>query len=58
VRLQSALQREFGCEIALVELFQRTTVAAQAERMERPLKSDGALKRAQARAAKQVQLNG
>jgi acyl carrier protein len=58
VRLQSALQREFGCELQLVELFQRTTVAAQAERLEAPLASDGALKRAQARAAKQVQFHG
>lgn len=58
VKLQSALEREFGCELQLVELFQRTTVAAQAERLERPSTSDGALKRAQARAMKQVQSYG
>ena len=58
VRLQSGLQREFGCELQLVELFQRTTVAKQAERLERPLEPDAALKRAQARAARQVQYHG
>jgi len=56
VKLQSALQREFGVELALVELFQRTTVAAQAERFAAPQAFDATLKRAQARAARQ--LNG
>lgn len=54
VKLQSALRREFGRELPLVELFQRTTVAAQAEGLAAPLRPDAALKRAQARAAKQV----
>jgi amino acid adenylation domain-containing protein len=59
VRLQSALQREFDRELPLVELFQCTTVAAQAERLTAaPRSSEGALKRAQARAAKQAQLHG
>jgi amino acid adenylation domain-containing protein len=59
VRLHSALQREFDCQLQLVELFQRTTVATQAERVVAvPHSSDGALKRAQARAAKQAQLHG
>jgi amino acid adenylation domain-containing protein len=54
VKLQSALRREFGRELPLVELFQRTTVAAQAEGLSAPSGSDAALRRAQARAAKQV----
>jgi amino acid adenylation domain-containing protein len=59
VRLHAALQREFDCQLQLVELFQRTTVATQAERVVAvPRSSDGALKRAQARAAKQAQLHG
>jgi len=59
VKLQSALQREFGRELPIIELFQCTTVAAQAERLAAvPRSSDGALKRAQARAAKQAQLHG
>lgn len=55
VRLQAAMQREFGKEFPLVELFQRTTVAAQAERMSTPVGASGALERARARAAKQIQ---
>jgi len=55
VRLQSAMQREFGKDFPLVELFQRTTVAAQAERMSTPVGASGALERARARAAKQIQ---
>ncbi len=55
VRLQAALKREFGQEIPLVELFQRTTVAAQAERLGAPAGTNSALERARARAAKQIQ---
>jgi acyl carrier protein len=55
VRLQAALKREFGQEIALVELFQRTTVAAQADRLGAPAGASSALERARARAAKQIQ---
>jgi amino acid adenylation domain-containing protein len=54
VKLQAALKREFGRDLALVELFQRTTVAAQAERLSAPTADSEALKRAQARAARQV----
>jgi acyl carrier protein len=54
VKLQSGLQREFGRELPLVELFQHTTVASQAERFAMPQMADAGLKRAQARAAKQV----
>ena len=54
VKLQSSLKREFSRDIALVDLFQRTTVAAQAERMFSADVSSDALKRAQERALKQV----
>jgi acyl carrier protein len=53
VKLQAALEREFGRELPLVELFQRTTVAAQAERLGALPEGETALQRAQARAAKQ-----
>lgn len=56
VKLQAALKREFGRDLALVELFQRTTVAAQAERLSAPSADSDALKRAQARAARQVRV--
>jgi acyl carrier protein len=54
VKLHVALRKEFGGDLALVELFQRTTVAAQADRLTSAVASDTALKRAQARAAKRV----
>ena len=54
VKLHAALKREFGGELALVELFQRTTVAAQADRLSSVANADSALKRAQARAARQA----
>jgi amino acid adenylation domain-containing protein len=54
VKLQGALKREFVRDIALVELFQRTTVASQAERMSSNTSGSDALKRAQARAMKQA----
>ncbi len=54
VKLQVRLQREFATELPLVELFQRTTVQAQAERLQRATRpqDDGALQRARARADK------
>ncbi len=54
VKLQAALQRKFAREVPLVELFQRTTVAAQAERLAAPVPSNAALQRARERAARQV----
>jgi amino acid adenylation domain-containing protein len=54
VKLQAALKREFARDLSLVELFQRTTVSAQAERLTSPGAASDALKRAQARAEKQV----
>jgi hypothetical protein len=54
VKLQAALKREFDQDIPLVQLFQSTTVAAQADRLSSPLVSTGALDRARARALKQV----
>jgi amino acid adenylation domain-containing protein len=54
VKLHGALGREFGRDIALVELFQRTTVAAQAERMSSDAVVSDALGRAKARAVRQL----
>jgi aryl carrier-like protein len=54
VKLQAALKREFTRDIQLVDLFQRTTVSAQAEIMSAPASGSEALRRAQARAVKQV----
>lgn len=55
VKLQAALQRKFARELPLVELFQRTTVAAQAERLAAPTVPNAALQRAHANArARQV----
>ncbi|MCP5420388.1 MAG: amino acid adenylation domain-containing protein [Gammaproteobacteria bacterium] len=51
-RLQATLLREFGRELTLVELFQRTTVAAQAEQFSVSPVVNVALERAQARAEK------
>jgi acyl carrier protein len=54
VKLHAALRREFGAELSLVELFQWTTVAAQAARLSAAPATDGALRRAQDRAARQI----
>lgn len=55
VKLQVALKEAFGQEIAIVELFQRPTVAAQAERLASPARSgDNALARARAKMRKTV----
>jgi amino acid adenylation domain-containing protein len=54
VTLHAGLKREFSADLALVELFQRTTVAAQADRLSSAAPADGALRRAQARAARQI----
>ena len=59
VKLQVRLQRDFGTELPLVELFQRTTVHAQAGRLAADTNDttdttdDAALQRARARAARQ-----
>jgi acyl carrier protein len=54
VKLHATLKRDLGCELSLVELFQWTTVAAQAARLSAAAAPDGALRRAQARAARQI----
>jgi hypothetical protein len=54
VRLHGALEREFGSGLSLIELFQQTTVAAQADRVSSAAGSDVALRRAQARARRQI----
>jgi hypothetical protein len=54
VKLHAALKRDFSGDLALVELFQRTTVAAQADRLSSVAAADGVLRRARARAARQI----
>ena len=54
VKLHAALKREFATDIALVELFQRTTVAGQADRLVRTNSANDALQRAQQRARRQA----
>lgn len=56
VRLQVGLQRAFGRELPLIELFQHTTVAAQAARLSAGSDAAGAVARARARAVRQVQI--
>jgi hypothetical protein len=52
VKLHAALKREFASDLRLVELFQWTTVAAQAARLSSAAPSDAAVRRAQSRAAR------
>lgn len=54
VKLQVRLQRDFGTELPLVELFQHTTVQAQAQRLLAHPGDAAALQRARARAARQI----
>ena len=54
VKLQARLQREFATELPLVELFQRTTVQAQAARLTSVTTESAALQRARTRAEKQA----
>ncbi|MDX2205391.1 MAG: amino acid adenylation domain-containing protein [Hyphomicrobiaceae bacterium] len=54
VKLHVALKREFASDVALVELFQHTTVHAQAARMARQRGADAALARASDRAMRQA----
>ncbi|MEP7311423.1 MAG: amino acid adenylation domain-containing protein [Pseudomonadota bacterium] len=54
VKLQAGLQREFGTSLPLVDLFRRTTIAAQAERLGSTAPDDTALKRARAIASRQI----
>ena len=53
-KLHARLTREFDTDIALVELFQRTTIALQAERLTSASSSASLLKEAQARAMRQM----
>ena len=52
VKLHAALQREFGRELTVLELFQWTTVAGQADLLADTSSTDVGLRRAQARAAR------
>ena len=53
IRLRAALKRQLGHEFSLVEMFQRTTVAAQAERHSSAFLSGDAVQRGRARAERQ-----
>jgi len=55
IKVHALLRREFDAEITIVDLFQRTTIAAQAELLSAAGNDRSAgLERAQARAARQV----
>jgi hypothetical protein len=54
VKLHGALKREFDSDLAMVELFQQTTIASQAERVASAVASEHALNRAKARAVKRL----
>ena len=55
VKVHAALRREFQRELTLVDLFQHTTIAAQAALLSSdPTDRDHALQRARSRAARQV----
>ncbi|HEY4303061.1 MAG TPA: amino acid adenylation domain-containing protein [Gemmatimonadaceae bacterium] len=52
VKVHAALRREFGKELTVLDLFQRSTVAGQAELLADTSSTDVGLRRAQARAAR------
>ncbi len=55
VKVHAALRREFQRELTLVDLFQHTTIAAQAALLSAdPTQPDASMQRARARAARQV----
>ena len=54
VKLHAALKREFESDLTLTELFQHTTVAAQAARVTLATNGNVALRRAEARARKRL----
>jgi amino acid adenylation domain-containing protein len=54
VKLHAALNREFASDVTLTELFQQTTVAAQAARVSRSADGDVALRRAETRVRKRL----
>jgi acyl carrier protein len=49
VKLHAAIQREFESDVTVTELFQQTTVAAQAARVSMSSGGEVALRRAEAR---------
>lgn len=54
VKLHAGLKHEFAADFPLIELFQRTTVASQAERLSSISRPDGALMRSGTRAERQL----
>jgi hypothetical protein len=55
IKVHTLLRREFGVELTVVDLFQRTTVAGQAELVSLSGERDAGLSRARARAARQAE---
>jgi acyl carrier protein len=53
VKLHAGLKQAFATDFPLIELFQRTTVSSQAERLSSNPQSDEALMRARTRAERQ-----
>jgi amino acid adenylation domain-containing protein len=54
VKLHAALKREFESDLTLTELFQHTTIAAQTARVTLAVDDNAALRRAEARARKRL----
>jgi len=54
VKLHDSLKREFDSDLVLIELFQQTTIASQADRVSSAVVSEHTLNRAKARARKRL----
>ena len=54
IKVHAALRREFGVDLTVVDLFQRTTIAAQAELLSQVADRSSGVQRAQARVTQQV----
>jgi amino acid adenylation domain-containing protein len=54
VKLHAGLKQEFAADFPLIELFQRTTIASQADRLSSIPRADTALSRARMRAERQL----
>jgi amino acid adenylation domain-containing protein len=52
IKVHAALRREFGVDLTVVDLFQRTTIAAQAELLSQAADQSSGVQRAQARATR------
>ena len=54
VKLHAAIQQEFTSDVTVTELFQQTTVAAQAARVSMSAGGEVALRRAEARVRRRL----